>query len=113
MILVREQEVVNVISIAALRACGRLAGLYQQAPPTDDATTNGVADEVTPENPVLNNSLQSLLTPYIVGQIPVKSPQQVIEQLFDLNLGCLFSFILSDYDAVCDMSCNNVYAYRS
>lgn len=73
------QEVINTISIASLRACGRLAGLYKEAPPSDDGSTNGeiVASDVTPPNTVIANALSAMLTPYVVSQIAIKTPQQV------------------------------------
>ena len=72
---------VNTISVAALRASGRLAGVYRPSSAGTDAAANGeVASigDVTPENPVVCNALHALLTPYVVSQISIRSPQEVM-----------------------------------
>ncbi|XP_047738471.1 dnaJ homolog subfamily C member 13-like, partial [Hyalella azteca] len=74
------QEVVNKISVAALRACGRLAGLYPQPDPSPTPATPGEPEtspeDVAPYNPVIAGALRAMLTPYVVGLIPIKQPQE-------------------------------------
>ncbi|XP_068224403.1 dnaJ homolog subfamily C member 13-like [Palaemon carinicauda] len=64
-----QQEMCNRLAKLALRASGRLAGLFSQEA------------ETTPVNTVIHAVLQRLLTSYVVSLIPERSPEEVLKLL--------------------------------
>ena len=60
-----KQAVSNRLAKASLLACSRLVGSVNQTPP-ESSDSDGRASALTPKNPVIEDCLKSMLTPYVV-----------------------------------------------
>ena len=75
-----EQAVSNRLAKLAVRACARLAGLLEA---DEAAAENGnnlnlsEAPPIAPKNPVIEESLTSMLTPYIVSRMADNDVEEV------------------------------------
>ena len=74
------QAVANKLAKLAILACGRLAGVFVQE------------DLLSPKNQMVEDSLNAMLTPYVVKQISKNKPEEVIYK---------FPFALSNRFHVC------------
>lgn len=59
------QAVANKLAKLAILACGRLAGVFVQE------------DLASPKNQIIEDSLNAMLTPYVVKQISKNKPEEV------------------------------------
>lgn len=64
-----KQLVANKLAKLAVLACARLAGLIDQA------------DLASPKNPVIEESLSAMITPYVVHKMSLNEPEEVLKLL--------------------------------
>jgi len=68
-----QQAVANKLAKLAVLACGRLAGVFIQE------------DLVSPKNQMVEDSLNAMLTPYVVKQIAKNKPEEVSSLFYVKN----------------------------
>nr|CAD7426370.1 unnamed protein product [Timema monikensis] len=83
-----QQEVANRLAKLAVRACGRLGGYL-------------TGDLESPNNPVAQDALNSLLTPYLARQLSLDKPEEILKIL---NSNCETPYLLWDNSTRAELS---------
>lgn len=80
-----QQAVANKLAKLAVLACGRLAGVFIQE------------DLVSPKNQMVEDSLNAMLTPYVVKQIAKNKPEEVSSLFYVKNTLRFFYIFLGSF----------------